>query len=120
MQEEMREKNRERKGEKNEGGDTNHLHMCVCNHIYVDVCVYNIFDINILCILHMYIVYVYCICILFVKSKCYYAKMKTAWLCVYCETEKLTECVNATERVLRAFAIIFYAKLLQKYLLKTL
>ena len=27
----------------------------------------------------------------------YYAKMETAWLCFYCETEKLTECVNATE-----------------------
>ena len=32
-------------------------------------------------------------------SKCDYAKMMTAWLCVYCETEMLTECVNATERV---------------------
>ena len=32
-------------------------------------------------------------------SKCDYAKMRTARLCVYCETEKLTECVNATERV---------------------
>ena len=26
--------------------------------------------------------------------------METAWLCVYCETVKLTECVNATERVI--------------------
>ena len=25
--------------------------------------------------------------------------MRAAWLCVYCETEMLTECVNATERV---------------------
>ena len=33
------------------------------------------------------------------SSKCDYAKMGTAWLCVYCETVKLTECVNATERV---------------------
>ena len=24
------------------------------------------------------------------------AKMRTAWLCVYCETEKLTECVSVT------------------------
>ena len=26
--------------------------------------------------------------------------METAWLCVYCETETLTECVNAIDRVL--------------------
>ena len=32
--------------------------------------------------------------------------MKTAWLCVYCETEKLTECVNATERVLKRKNVI--------------
>ena len=33
------------------------------------------------------------------ESKCNYEKMGTAWLCVYCEMEKLTECVNATEKV---------------------
>ena len=32
-------------------------------------------------------------------SKCVNTQMETAWLCVYCETGKLTECVNATERV---------------------
>ena len=32
-------------------------------------------------------------------SRCDYAKMRIARLCVYCETEKLTECVNATVRV---------------------
>ena len=46
-------------------------------------------------------------------SKCDYAKMRTALLCVYWETEKLTECVSATERSKLLYAhtpnIIVYA-----------
>ena len=43
---------------------------------------------------------------------CVNAQMEIVWLCVYCETERLTECVNATERVkivlfCRCFCLFF-------------
>ena len=33
-------------------------------------------------------------------------KMRTALLCVYCETEKLTECINKKKKVLINDAIV--------------